>query len=138
MLNHHDFKYSNAKSRYRGEVKHQMWANIRCLWVNFIRILKYIKQLCQRTLFFAKYVIKAIFSKSYIAVKAFLTAILPSNPVKFRKYPILHQLRKIGLSDWTQSFNFASTILLLMNFFNLYFSLFSSLLVLKLISYFVK
>lgn len=62
------YHYPNAKSRYRGEIKHQIWANIRCLWINFVRILKYIKQLCQRTLFFAKYVIKS-----------FLTAILPIN-----------------------------------------------------------
>ncbi len=48
------YHYPNAKSRYRGEIKHQMWANIRCLWVNFVRILNYIKQLCQRTLFFCK------------------------------------------------------------------------------------
>jgi len=33
------YHYPNAKSRYRGLVKHQMWANIRCLWVNFVRIL---------------------------------------------------------------------------------------------------
>jgi len=30
-------------------------------------------------LFFAKYAIKSIFSESYLAVKAFLTAILPNN-----------------------------------------------------------
>ncbi len=36
------YHYSNDKSRYRGLIKHQMWANIRCLWVNFVRILKYI------------------------------------------------------------------------------------------------
>jgi len=73
------YHYPNAKSRYRGEVKHQMWANIRCLWVNFVRILKYIKQLCQRTLFFAKYTIRSIFSEPYFAIKSFLTAILPTN-----------------------------------------------------------
>lgn len=39
--------YPNAKNRYRGEIKRQMWVNIRCLWVNFVRILKYLKQLCQ-------------------------------------------------------------------------------------------
>ena len=26
------------------------------------------------------------------------------QPVRFRKYPILHRLRKIGLSDWTHHF----------------------------------
>jgi hypothetical protein len=72
------YHYPNAKSRYRGEIKHQMWANIRCLWVNFVRILNYIKQLCQRTLFFAKYAVKVIFSEPYFAIKSFLTAILPT------------------------------------------------------------
>lgn len=36
------YHYSNAKSRYRSLAKHQMWANIRCLWVNFVRVLKYL------------------------------------------------------------------------------------------------
>ncbi len=30
------YHYSNAKSRYRGLIKHQMWADMRCLWVNFV------------------------------------------------------------------------------------------------------
>jgi len=65
------FHYPNAKSRYRGLVKHQMWANIRCLWVNFVRILKYIQQLCQRSLIFAKYQIKALLCQLYFAAKAY-------------------------------------------------------------------
>lgn len=73
------YHYPNAKSRYRGEIKHQMWANIRCLWVNFVRILKYTKQLCQRTLFFRKYLFKSLFSELFSAFKSFLTAILPNN-----------------------------------------------------------
>jgi len=73
------YHYANAKSRYRGEIKHQMWANIRCLWVNFVRILKYIKQLCQRTLFFAKYAIKSLLSDLCYAIKSLFWAILPNN-----------------------------------------------------------
>lgn len=80
------YHYSNAKSRYRGVIKHQMWANIRCLWVNFVRILKYTKQLCQRTSFFANCAIKPEFfanrrgkSELHFAIKLFLTAILPTN-----------------------------------------------------------
>ncbi|NEW83478.1 MAG: transposase [Mariniphaga sp.] len=96
------YHYPNAKTRYRGEIKHQMWANIRCLWVNFVRILKYIKQLCQRTLLFAKYAIKSLLSELYFAVKSFLTAIFAGQPLKLRKYPILQGLRKMELSDWTQ------------------------------------
>ena len=80
------YHYPNAKSRYRGEIKHQIWANIRCLWVNFVRILEYIKQLCQRTAYFTKYAIKSLlpacrrgWSELYFASKLFLTAILPNN-----------------------------------------------------------
>ena len=31
----------NNKIRYRGLVKTQMWANMRCLWINLIRIKNY-------------------------------------------------------------------------------------------------
>lgn len=36
------YHFSNGKSKYRGLNRHQMWANIRCIWVNFVRILKYL------------------------------------------------------------------------------------------------
>ncbi len=73
------YHYPNAKSRYRGLIKHQMWANIRCLWVNFVRILKYIKQLRLKNNFFAKYLIKPILFELYMAFKLFLKALLPNH-----------------------------------------------------------
>lgn len=36
------YHYTNDKTRYRGHIKHKMWANIRCLWVNFSRIAKFV------------------------------------------------------------------------------------------------
>jgi hypothetical protein len=62
------YHYSNAKSRYRGLVKHQMWANVRCLWINFVRITNFVAEggskcvqnvkngliLCQIALYFIK------------------------------------------------------------------------------------
>ncbi|MGB0879923.1 MAG: hypothetical protein ACPGTO_05105, partial [Polaribacter sp.] len=48
------YHYSNAKSKYRGLIKHQMWANMRCLWVNFVRVLKYINKEGLKTAFFKK------------------------------------------------------------------------------------
>ena len=33
---------SAAKTRYRGLVKTQMWADMRCLWINFVRIKNYL------------------------------------------------------------------------------------------------
>jgi len=36
------YHYPNDKSRYRGVIKHKIWANVRCLWINFVRILNFI------------------------------------------------------------------------------------------------
>jgi hypothetical protein len=44
-------RYSNSKSRYRGLIKHKMWSNMRCLWVNYVRISRYISGLCPKTAF---------------------------------------------------------------------------------------
>jgi hypothetical protein len=38
------YHYSNDKTRYRGLSRTKMWANVRCLWVNFVRILKHVQQ----------------------------------------------------------------------------------------------
>jgi hypothetical protein len=34
----------NNKSKYRGQIKHQIWAICRCLWINLIRIANYLKK----------------------------------------------------------------------------------------------
>ena len=44
------YHYPNNKSRYRSLAKHKLWAYSRSLWVNFIRIVKYITQICKRPL----------------------------------------------------------------------------------------
>lgn len=41
----------NGKTRYRGLVKHVMWACSRCMWMNFIRLMIFQTKACQRTLF---------------------------------------------------------------------------------------
>lgn len=48
------YHYPNAKSRYRGQIKHQMWANVRCLWVNFVRIWKFVTKRGKEALISAK------------------------------------------------------------------------------------
>lgn len=48
------YHYSNAKSRYRGLMKHKMWANVRSLWINFIRILKFVGKLPNEATSFIK------------------------------------------------------------------------------------
>jgi hypothetical protein len=39
----------NNKTRYRGLIKHKMWALLRCIWINLRRIIAYVEQTCQRT-----------------------------------------------------------------------------------------
>jgi hypothetical protein len=71
------YHYPNAKSRYRGLIKHQMWANIRCLWINFVRILNYMKRLCLKFRFFAKYMEKQLFNELCFVLGSFIMVILP-------------------------------------------------------------
>lgn len=39
----------NKKTKYRGIFKQQIWANCRGLWINLVRITKFLQQTCQRT-----------------------------------------------------------------------------------------
>lgn len=43
------FHLRNKKSKYRTLIKQQIWATCKCLWINFVRILRYIKQTYQGT-----------------------------------------------------------------------------------------
>jgi hypothetical protein len=36
------YYYTGNKSRYRGLIKHRLWALSRCLWINFRRIAAWI------------------------------------------------------------------------------------------------
>ncbi len=67
------YHYPNAKSRYRGLIKHQMWADMRCLWVNFVRILKFIENTREKLAFFTKYVCNSIFKNLFHIYKLFFT-----------------------------------------------------------------
>lgn len=69
------YHYPNAKTRYRGEIKHQMWANMRCLWLNFVRILKYNGQLVQKRLFALKFDEKSRTLVIYLELKLIFTVI---------------------------------------------------------------
>lgn len=66
------YHYSNAKSRYRGLIKHQMWANMRCLWVNFVRVLKYICKTEMQATFLKKIAPKLPFMMFISSWKLFL------------------------------------------------------------------
>ena len=80
------FHYPNNKSRYRGLDKHKLWAYARCQWINFVRILKYITQLCQRPLSLAQKTIffNKIWFIGLIIEKIFL---LKTKFINLKKYP---------------------------------------------------
>lgn len=59
----------NGKSKYRGLVKQKIWAYCRCLWINFVRILNLLKQICQRTLKVMALLIADTASKEYLDLK---------------------------------------------------------------------
>jgi hypothetical protein len=68
------YHYPNDKSRYRSLAKHKLWAYSRSLWINFVRIVRYITQICQRALFGQKlpqYIANLCFNM-YIIVNIFL------------------------------------------------------------------
>ncbi len=68
------YHYSRGKSRYRGLIKHQMWANIRALWVNFVRISKHVRLLPCKDAFFVKNQIGIFIYKLYGILLGFLTS----------------------------------------------------------------
>ncbi len=95
------YHYPNAKTRYRGEIKHQMWANIRCLWVNFVRILKFVKNPCLKTAFLGLFAIKLLFleilqgcNELKFKVKS-LFINLKSNPFLNRYFQTIRQIPEI-------------------------------------------
>jgi len=69
------YHYPNNKSRYRGLVKNQMWANMRCLWVNFVRILHFVHKSCQKSVLFVKYLTNMRTDEFYKKFKLFVEAL---------------------------------------------------------------
>jgi hypothetical protein len=73
------YHYPNSKSRYRGLVKHQMWADMRCLWVNFVRILNFVHKSCLKYAFFVKYLTNRFADEFYEKFKLLVQALCPHN-----------------------------------------------------------
>ena len=74
------YHYPNRKSRYRQLSKHRIWANARCLWINFVRIMKYFKLLEESC---AQMELKCIQMKK---IYASIANILSSFCLKMAKY----------------------------------------------------
>lgn len=57
---------NNDKTRYRGLSRNKMWANFRCLWINFVRIQNYLGQICQRTCTLSNLALKMTFENLFL------------------------------------------------------------------------
>lgn len=62
------YHYPNAKSRYRGLIRHQMWANMRRLWVNFVRILKFIDKIAHNICSFGEILFQLIIDQLILRI----------------------------------------------------------------------
>ena len=77
------YHYPNAKSRYRGLIKHQMWANIRCFWVNFVRIMNFNKKLLLENSFIIDNSLLLDYKVAIFTFVAFINQIIWSSFFKF-------------------------------------------------------
>jgi len=82
------FHYPNNKTRYRGLSRNKIWANLRCLWVNFVRIQNYLGQICQKTCFLLKsalnFVFESLFLSFYILfINFYYSKLQPSSKIIF-------------------------------------------------------
>lgn len=82
------YHYPNAKSRYRGLVRHQMWADMRCLWVNFVRVINFMTKTGKKTTFIGENVFRHTFDKLNFALTVSLQRIISGNLSFFRNFKI--------------------------------------------------
>jgi Transposase domain (DUF772) len=83
------YHFPNAKSRYRGLIKHKMWANARCLWVNFVRIMNFKAETCLDHLLFAKNLALADYRSCFYTLPSFLMRLFSNRYAKSRKIQLL-------------------------------------------------
>lgn len=80
----------NNKTKYRGKIKQKMWATLRCLWINLVRIKNFIRKL------YLNYEIsKNSVSLSTILVKLYAESLsfFDFNPKIYKKMSYLIQGR---------------------------------------------
>lgn len=76
------YHYSNDKTRYRGLIKHKMWANLRCLWVNFVRIVKHKHKSAPKGAFCPKNNLLALAGRIKIEFRALIRVLRPTYSIQ--------------------------------------------------------
>jgi len=82
------YHFPNNKTRYRGLIRHQIWANARCLWVNFVRLFKYIEKVGHFPSFCGGNPPSPSILSCFGMVQTFVLRMSISLPVRFRKNPV--------------------------------------------------
>jgi hypothetical protein len=80
---HMGYTLHNNKTKYRGLIKNKMWAHCRSLWVNLVRIIKFLQQTCQRTLQTLKNLANPEIDNLIPLIKAILISKIDFQPVMF-------------------------------------------------------
>jgi hypothetical protein len=76
------YHYSNDKTRYRGLIKHKMWANMRCLWVNFVRIVKHVHKTAPKGTFCPKNNLSTLPGRIKIEFRAIIRVLRPTYGIQ--------------------------------------------------------
>jgi Transposase domain (DUF772). len=88
------YHFPNDKTRYRTLCKHKMWANLRAIGINFRRILKYVMQTCQRTLFPSNQALKIQLKNAFLTFIVIFNSIFTNNFYKSSLKPVFLTSRK--------------------------------------------
>lgn len=78
------FLSRNNKTRYRGIIKHKLWAIGRCLWINMVRIKNYLIELWEKTAQSVKYILNNSQKTTFSAFFSFILVYLAMNIWSFQ------------------------------------------------------
>lgn len=81
------YHYPNNKTRYRGLIRHQIWANTRCFWVNFIRLFKFMGKVGPVPSFSGKKPSYQRILSCFTVLHSFVLGTILSLQVRLRKNP---------------------------------------------------
>jgi hypothetical protein len=79
------FYTRNNKTRYRGLIKHKLWATMRCLWINFRRIVKWMEKVCPNARKSMSFWIFWLFSPVFCALISIDFRVLIQNQSRAKK-----------------------------------------------------
>lgn len=88
------FHTRNNKTRYRGLLKHSLWADARCLWMNFVRLMIFQITVCQRTIFdLYKVIVEFVKAQILSLIETFTTPNYYKVAKGSRSFCLLYPLR---------------------------------------------